>query len=96
MKNQQTRTFKKTNHKRDFNTEEAHFRRAVCKRCHCFIVDAEPHIESGEFWHPTKNKKGKPSSCINSGCCFDIYDMEIVPFLRKATRRRFKRAGYKA
>ena len=68
-------------------------RKAVCRRCHVPMKDCEPMSHYGEFWHPDLDKKGKPHSCPNSGLCFSTYHTEIVPFLRKAERRRMKRHG---
>lgn len=68
-------------------------RKAVCKRCHCVLVDHEPSSHYGEFWHPSLDKAGKPHTCRNSGKMFGTQDLEIVPFLPKARRRFLKRAG---
>jgi len=80
-------------------------RRAVCRRCGLVMVDCEPMMTNGEFYHrpyPTKH-------CINSGHTFALYtpkhfrsigygmhrspSVEIVPFLRKRDRRSRKRGA---
>ena len=58
--------------------------------------DCEPSSHYGEFYHPHLDKKGKPHSCPNADMCFSTYHTEIVPFLRKAERRRMKRHGQRA
>jgi hypothetical protein len=79
---------------RDFpDTRWYDLRKAVCKRCHCVMVDCEPAICGGEFYHPSLDKDGKPHSCINTGKRFKDVDSEIEPFLRKRDRRRNKRNG---
>jgi len=85
---------KKSEEKRDFpDSSPWGDRRAVCKRCHVAMNDIEPMSPNGEFWHPARDKGGKPYSCKNAGHVFTIKDLEIEPFLRKAARRRNKRLG---
>ena len=71
-------------------------RTAVCRRCHCFMPDCEPHTLLGEFWHPTKTKAGKMHPCKNAGLYFNTSSPEVEPFMRKARRRFLKRAGIRA
>ena len=68
-------------------------RKAVCKRCHCVMNDCEPMDFGGCFYHPDKDKKGKPHKCRNSGRQFNTSDAELEPFLRKGERRLRKRNG---
>lgn len=68
-------------------------RKAVCRRCHVVMQDAEPLCSSGEFYHPPLDKEGKPHWCRNAGITFTTRDLEIVPFLPKARRRALKRMG---
>ena len=68
-------------------------RKAVCKRCHCVMNDCEPMDFGGCFYHPDKDKEGKPHWCPNTGKHFDTSDTELEPFLRKRERRFRKRNG---
>ena len=68
-------------------------RKAVCKRCHCVMNDIESSTTNGEYWHPSRDKDGKPWRCINAGLKFTQADLEIQPFVRKAVRRRNHRNG---
>ncbi len=78
------------------DTFDIYNRKVVCRRCHCIMVDYEPMSSDGEFWHPDKNKKGKPHNCKNAGKRFSLSDTkEIMPFERKKIRRAAKRAGTK-
>lgn len=67
--------------------------RAVCKRCHYAMVDAEPMAPHGEYWHPSADKEGNAINCVNAGGCFTMRDSEVEPFIRKRDRRRNKRNG---
>lgn len=79
---------------RDFpSMDDLGNRKAVCTRCHVPMQDIEPASAHGEFWHPTKNKEGKPHPCKNEGKRFSTLSPEIEPFLRKAARRRNHRNG---
>lgn len=40
-------------------------RRMVCRRCGSSLIDAEPAVERGEWWHP------KNDTCIHGGKCMD-------------------------
>ena len=66
-------------------------RKAVCKRCHCVMNDAEPMDLGGEFYHPSLDKDNKPHWCKNAGHRLDTSSTEIEPFLRKRERRVLKR-----
>ena len=72
---------------RDFSIDEYH-RKAVCKRCHCIMQDAEPLIGGGEYYHPNLDKNGKLHWCKNAGKRLSHSDKEIVPFVRKRDRKR--------
>ena len=73
--------------------------RAVCRRCHMVIDDAEPMAGGyAEFFHKRQHKDGTASKCKNAGKTFfrhasTGWEKEVVPFLRKRTRRAAKRAG---
>lgn len=56
-------------------------RKAVCKRCHCVMNDCEPMDLGGCFYHPTKDKEGKPHWCQNSGKQFSSFNTELRTFL---------------
>ena len=68
-------------------------RRVVCKRCHLIMVDCEPFIRGGEFYHLAKPHQTRALACHNGGQQFSNEDPEIEPFLRKGRRRFLKRAG---
>ncbi len=71
-------------------------RRAMCRRCHCIIVDCEPMLSDGEFYHPSTDKDGKPYYCKNAGLYLNLNQIkELMPFERKRIRRAAKRAGTK-
>lgn len=80
---------------RDFPNSKYNGRKAVCKRCHCVMVDFETSCSTGEFFHPREDKEGKPHWCKNAGLYFTTADLELEPFLRKRDRRRQKRLGIK-
>ena len=71
-------------------------RKAVCKRCHAVMPDIEPSSTYGEYRHPSTDKDGKRWRCFNAGLKFTQQDLEILPFLRKAERRRNTRHGFHA
>ena len=84
-------------HERDFPDEVGKFgqpwRKGVCRRCHCVMVDQEPLSSHGEFYHPDRDKNGKPHWCPNTGICFTTRNTELMPFMSKARRRALKRMG---
>jgi len=93
-----TQKFIESKHKickydRDFpyDNNDIWHRKAVCKRCHCVLNDCEPSTFHGEFWHPSKDKEGKPHWCKNAGKRFSTQDIELEPFLKKSIRRYNKR-----
>ncbi len=63
--------------------------------------DSEPMSKNGEFWHPRLLKdQVTPRTCANVGKAFYLDELgdpekrkEIEPFMRKAVRRKAKRAG---
>jgi hypothetical protein len=69
--------------------------RAVCKRCGIIMNICEPTL-LGEYWHPKgKDDKdfSKVSCCANAGKQLDLSSKELVPFMKKAERRRNRRDG---
>lgn len=89
-----SRTEKVATGYRDFpDMDDLGHRKAVCKRCGAIMNDCEPCSPNGEYYHPSTDKRGKPHSCPNAGICFSQKHLEIVPFLRKSVRRRYKRLG---
>jgi len=89
-------TGKKSKENRDFPSIPGAFYntcKAVCKRCHCVMSDAEPAAPGGEFYHPSLDKNNKPHTCKNAGKVFDMNDLEMEPFMRKSRRRALKRLG---
>ena len=68
-------------------------RRAVCRRCHLIMGDAEPATVHGEFYHLAAPHQTRALACRNRGQCFSTDDFEIVPFLRKSRRRALARFG---
>ena len=69
--------------------------KAVCKRCHVVMEDAESFVPSGEFFHPVTHRDGTRSKCKNAGrsLLMDKDTSEIEPFMRKSERRRNRRHG---
>jgi hypothetical protein len=87
-------------HERDFPEEpqcayDSVFtrRKGVCRRCHVVMQDIEDMSPHGEFIHPMNDKDGKPHWCPNAGITFTTRNTELVPFMPKSTRRRYKRLG---
>jgi len=70
-------------------------RRAVCKRCHVIMCDAENATLNGDFFHPVTFKNGKPNSCKNAGRCLDFGDdsKELELFVPKKMRRKARGLG---
>jgi hypothetical protein len=57
------------------------------------MSDAEPTTEHGEFYHIAKTHQTRAKRCRNADGVFDVDNLEVVPFLRKARRRFLKRNG---
>lgn len=75
----------------DFMPLPSRDERRVCRRCHIVIDDCEPFGRRGEWVHPRRHRDGTASVCQNAGKPFFDGDKEIMPFMRKATRRRTSR-----
>lgn len=73
-------------------------RKVVCRRCGLVMLDMEPQMGNGEFWHGAmytpKSRLTSRSACPNAGGTFDLTDTkEVAEFVRKRVRRAAKRAG---
>jgi hypothetical protein len=76
-----------------FNDNSWDGRKAVCRKCHQVMRDAEPMSRHGEFWHREKDKHGKPYRCTHGAKRFSFNDKEIEPFMKKSTRRGLKKTA---
>lgn len=64
---------------------------AVCTRCHYAMPDVESCFREGEFHHIAPKALKRAFACPNQNKRFGIFDLEIMPFMRKGERRRVKR-----
>lgn len=67
----------------------------VCRRCHYAMTNIEPSCRGGEFYHPSKDREGKPIHCVNAGKTLELDEKhtELEPWANKRTRRAAKRVG---
>jgi hypothetical protein len=66
--------------------------RAVCRRCGAVLMNIEPDMPFGEFWHGPRVRGGKIERCVNDLTTFSLESREVEPFERKSVRRAAKRA----
>jgi hypothetical protein len=69
--------------------------RAVCRRCHYQLQNAETSCRLGDFLHPTHDRSGSLIECVNAGKLLDWDEKhtELEPFIPKKMRRKAKRLG---